>query len=369
MNQPTARMTAIDDLRGAAVAGMILVNSQYSEQDSYRQLAHAAWQGWTLADTVFPTFLFIVGVSIAVSFALRMQRGEARFEILRHVALRAAIVLACGIAVDTVQFPVRELPFVALKPHVQLTGVLQEIAVCYLLAAIVYLRTGLAGAIAGAIGLSILYDVLLYRYPVPGCAPGALAVACNFPLYVDGSILKDLRWTLDACDTGLGSLPSTTATVLLGVVAGSLLTSKPRPEAMKLLLIGGLCMIGLGELLSLWVPIIKKIWTPSFVVLMAGISTFALAASVWLSESDTLRRLLRPLEFLGANALTAYVVARLIDPIPRVHIHGWSIHDQLLARITSAANASLIYATLVLALVLAVLAIKARLSSRSGERA
>jgi predicted acyltransferase len=100
-----------------------------------------------------------------------------------------------------------------LEAHLQLTGVLQKIAVCYLVAFHIYVWTGLRGVIVGILGLNLLYLGLLYFYPVPGCGPGSLAVSCNFPGYLDATVLDGFRWNSTAFDPdGVGTiLPAITS--------------------------------------------------------------------------------------------------------------------------------------------------------------
>src|SRR5215510_5517615 len=88
VSAPAPRLGSIDVFRGATIAAMLLVNGQYSHEASYRQLAHAAWNGWTFADTIFPCFLYVIGVSMTLSTASRAARGEARAHLLTHAAQR-----------------------------------------------------------------------------------------------------------------------------------------------------------------------------------------------------------------------------------------------------------------------------------------
>ena len=124
------RLKSIDVFRGATIAAMILVNAQFSREDSYGQFAHAAWNGWTFADTIFPCFLFIVGVSLTLSTASRVARGEDHTRLLGHALRRSLLIFACGVAIDYLRVPAREFPFVGFQDHLQLTGALQKIAVC-----------------------------------------------------------------------------------------------------------------------------------------------------------------------------------------------------------------------------------------------
>ncbi len=331
---------------------MILVNAQYSPEAGYRQLAHAAWHGWTLADTIFPGFLFIVGVSLTLSTAARTDRGEDRRVLIGHAIRRALLIFACGVLIDWIRVPSRGFPFVGLQDHLQLTGALQKIAVCYLAAFLIFLRTGLRGAIAAIALLNVLYLALLYGYPVPGCGPGSLLASCNFPGYVDEMLIGGFRWNSTAFDPdGLGSILPAITSVLFGVVAGQFLLSAAPASRVRRLLQAGSIMVMSGEVLAIWVPINKQLWTPSFAITMAGIATLALAGTIWLVDGRPLPRWLGPLETFGSNAIAAYLISRLLENVPRVHVMGKSLHDDVLARIASAPNASLLYALLGLAMV------------------
>jgi predicted acyltransferase len=347
------RLKSIDVLRGATIVAMILVNAQFSREDSYRQLAHAAWNGWTFADTIYPCFLFIVGVSLTLSTASRVARGEDRTSLLGHALLRSLLIFGCGVVIDYLRVPSHEFPFVGFQSHLQLTGILQKIAVCYLVAFHIYLWTGLRGVIVGIISLNVLYLALLYFYPVPGCGPGSLIVSCNFPGYIDELVLDGFRWhSTDFDPDGLGAILPASSSVLFGVLAGELLQSK-RPPRQKLLRLlgGGIILIASGELLSIWVPINKQLWTTSFAIFMAGLAATGLACSIWLVDGRPLRRWFRPLEIFGLNAIVAYLISWLVANVPRVHVMGKSLYTDVLARATSPQNASLLFAMLVLAAV------------------
>jgi predicted acyltransferase len=352
VSRASPRLKSIDVFRGATIAAMILVNGQFSNEDSYSQLAHAAWHGWTFADTIFPCFLFIVGVSLTLSTEKRIAYGEDRSRLLTHALQRALLIFALGLVLDNLRIPSREFPFVAFQAHLQLTGVLQKIAVCYLVAFNIYLWAGLRGVIAGTIGLNLLHLGLLYGYPVPGCGAGALAASCNFPGYLDKVVLDGFRWNSTTYDPdGVGAVLPASTSVLFGVLAGLLLQSDLRPRSRLLWLLGGgIVLIVAGEWLAIWVPINKQLWTTSFALLMAGLAATGLACSIWLVDWLS-SRWFRPLEILGLNAIAAYVISRLVANVPRVHIMGKSLYTDVLAHIASPPNASLLFAMVVLAAV------------------
>jgi predicted acyltransferase len=148
-------------------------------------------------------------------------------------------------------------------------------------------------------------------------------------------------------------LPATTS-VLFGVLAGQLLVSSQgkRGRGLAMLALAGVALVLAGELLATWIPINKQLWTTSFVVLMAGFAAMGLAMTSWLVDGGRAARpWLAPLEILGLNAIAAYLISRLVVNVPRVHIAGKSLHDDLLAKIASPPTASLLFAMVVLAAV------------------
>jgi predicted acyltransferase len=353
LSPASPRLKSIDVFRGAAIAAMVLVNGQFSHADSYRQLAHAAWHGWTFADTIFPGFLFIVGVSITLSTTSRRAAGEDRAHLLEHALRRSLLLFASGVIIDYLRVPTREFPFVGLQDHLQLSGVLQKIAICYLAAFLIHLWTGLRGVIIGIVGLNLLYTSLLYFYPVPGCSRGSLTESCNFPGYIDQIVLGGFRWNSRAFDPdGVGAILPAITSVLFGVLAGHLLEIEQRPRQRLLWLLGGgIVLIAAGALLSTWVPINKQLWTTSFAVLMAGLAATGLACCIWLVDGRPWQDAFKPLELVGSNAIAAYLISRLVANVPRVHVMGKSLYSDVLARVASPPNASLLFAMLVLAAV------------------
>jgi predicted acyltransferase len=346
--QSEGRLRSLDVFRGATIAAMVLVNAQFSHEVGYRQFWHSDWEGWTFADTISPCFLFIVGMSLTLSS--RSLRGEDHARTLKHAIWRTLLILACGIAIENLQFPVHEFPFIAFTDHLQLSGTLQKIALCYLLAFLIYWRFGWRGAVVAIISINLLYLAFLYLYPVPGCGPGSLAKSCNFPGYLDDVLLGPFRSLGPRFDgDGLASVIPATTTVLFGTLAGARWqTNLPRRKRLVYLLAAGIVLICLGELSSAQIPINKYLWTTSFSLLMAGLSATGLAIVIWLVEGRQLISWLRPIEILGLNAITAYVVARFLENVPRIHVMGMSLYTDVLERMASPANASLLFAALVL---------------------
>lgn len=346
----SSRLASLDILRGATIAGMILVNAQYSSSAAYPAFVHAAWHGWTYADTIFPAFLFLVGFSFVLSTEARRRRGQGASDLLVHAVGRALLIFAAGVFVDALRVPVRDPPFFHFVHHLQLTGALQKIAVCYLAAFLVYLFAGLRGVVLAILGLTTLYLGFLWYFPIPGCSPAELTQTCNFPGYVDRVLLDGFRWPWPGFDPdGLGSAISATTSVLSGTLAG-ILVQRVHAQSLRIvtLLAAGAVVAAAGLAADPLVPINKQLWTTSYVLLTSGLTSVALGLSLWLIDDRPWRSWLAPLEILGRNALAAYLISRIVQGLPRVHVHGHALFDDLLSPLVGPAVGSLAFAFVVL---------------------
>ena len=353
LSPASPRLKSIDIFRGATIAAMILVNGQFSHEESYRQLAHAAWNGWTFADTIFPCFLFIVGVSLTLSTASRVARGEDRSRLLGHALRRSLLIFACGVVIDYLRVPIREFPFVGLQAHLQLTGVSAEDR-----------RLLSRGLPHLPVDRAAWRDRRDHRPQSAVSWPPLLLPGARVRPRLTGRKLqlprlprRDRARRLQVEQHGLrsrrtGSHPPRHHLGPVRRAGGTVLLSERRPRQRLLLLLGGgIVLIAAGELLSTWVPINKQLWTTSFAVFMAGLAATGLACSIWLVDGRPLRRWFRPLEILGLNAIAAYLISRLVANVPRVHVMGKSLYTDVLARVASPPNASLLFAMVVLAAV------------------
>lgn len=326
---------------------MILVNSPGSREDTYAPLLHAVWNGWTFADTIFPFFLWVVGVALTLSTAARVDRGEDRNSLLRHAVRRSLLLFCCGLFLEVFVFPARAFPYFAFVPNFQLTGVLQKIAVCYLVAFLIFLWTSWRGVLLGAVSLNLAYLGLMWYYPVPGCGAGVWTVECNFAGYLDNVLLKGHMWGAVGMQDpdGLGSILPAISTVLLGVLAGYVVRQQLTPQQRTVRLAGMGCgLIAVGSLLALWIPINKILWTTSYAVLMAGLASLCFAIWYWVVDVREWARWFKPLEIYGLNAVAAYMVSRLGANVPKVHFFGKSFYTDVCLAIASPVNASLIFA-------------------------
>ena len=159
------RLASLDIFRGMTLASMVLVNNPGSDQ-VYAPLEHAPWNGWTFTDTVFPFFLWMVGVAMTLSTAKRVERGESRRNLFLHAFRRAAIIFAIGLFLNA-------FPYFHLST-LRIPGVLQRIAVCYLIAAAIFLLVGVRGIVISIVLLLSSYWLLMMYAPVPGYGAGHL---------------------------------------------------------------------------------------------------------------------------------------------------------------------------------------------------
>jgi predicted acyltransferase len=335
----TGRLTSLDVFRGFTIASMILVNNPGSSP-SYAQLEHAEWHGWTFTDTVFPFFLWIVGVAMTLSTARRMEKGQSRADLLRHAVWRAAILFLLGVFVPA-------LPDIHLAT-IRIPGVLQRIAVCYLAAFLIFLYTKVRGQIAWILGLNALYLGLMLFYPTPGCGAGSWSMDCNFARYVDSLFLSGHMWrhTRDWDPEGIVSTLPAISTVLFGALAGHVLRHFSWHAArLQVFVFAGSGLAAAGQVLSIWVPINKNLWTPSFAFFMAGLAMLAFAFWYWLVEVRGLGGWFRFFEIYGSNAILVYllsgILARAADA---AGFHRWWYENVCLALAAQPKNASVLYA-------------------------
>ncbi len=302
------RLTSLDVFRGATIAAMIMVNNPGDESRTFGPLLHADWSGWTFTDTIFPSFLWMVGLAITLSFARRVAAGDDRRKLFLHVLKRSAILYLIGI-------------FLSLAPEfhfvtVRILGVLQRIAICYLAASAIFLTTKLRGQILWCAGLLGAYSIAMLFIPVPGAGAGSFAKEANMERYIDGLFLTGHMWphTRYWDPEGIVSTLPAICTTLFGIFAGHLLrASWTRAEKAAWLFTSGLAGLAIGAFLDNWfMPINKNLWTVSFAIFMAGISASGFGLCYWLIDVNGFKRGSKPLVVFGMNAIACYVLADIV---------------------------------------------------------
>jgi predicted acyltransferase len=338
------RLVSLDVFRGITIAGMVLVNNPGTWEHIYWPLEHAQWHGWTPTDLVFPFFLFIVGVAITLAFGTRVEIGGNKRELYLKVIKRSLIIFAIGLFLNA--FP--RFDFSVLR----IPGVLQRIAVCYLLASIIFLNTRVAMQIAITIGLLILYCLLVNYVPAPGYAAGDLSKEGSLPSFVDRVVFGKHVWSQAKVydPEGLLSTIPALATTMIGVLTGHWLrTEKTRYEKVAGMFVVGAICIALGWAWNAFFPINKALWTSSYVLFTGGLALQFLCLCYWLIDIKGYRKWARPFEIFGVNAIALYVGAGLMaDLFGLIRVQGrplgaW-IYNNAFASWLSDINASLAFA-------------------------
>ncbi len=304
-----ARLSSLDAFRGLTIALMILVNSPGDPGTVYSPLSHVVWNGWTFADTVFPSFLFIVGVSIVFSFAKQEEKGVSNSAFMVRLLRRTLILFALGLFMNI--FPTFQLS------AIRIPGVLQRIALCYFFASLIVLKADLRGRILWLIGLLASYWLMMQFIPVPGIGVGLLEPGKNFAAWVDSIFLHGHMWSYydgEWDPEGIVSTIPAIATTLFGVLTGQLLRSS-LPERRKVagMVCAGLVLLIAGHILDRWLPINKSIWTSTFSIFMAGVAVVCLAFFYWLIDIADFSRWAKPFIILGLNPITVYVLSEVFD--------------------------------------------------------
>jgi predicted acyltransferase len=360
------RLVSLDVFRGLTIAGMILVNNPGSWSAVYWPLAHADWHGWTPTDLIFPFFLFAVGASIALALAPRLERDEPRGPLLLRIVGRAVILFALGLFLAG--FP--SFDFATIR----IPGVLQRIALCYLVAALLFLaawkRHPIAATTAVMVGLLLGYWALMALVPVPGFGPGDLDKEGNLAAYIDRALLGPHIWRAAKVydPEGILSTIPAVATTLAGVLTGHWLrTARPLASKAAAMAAAGAVAVILGLAWGRWFPINKALWTSSYVVLTAGAALLVFAGCFWLVEIKQSRRWATPFLVFGTNAIAAFVlstfVARLLflvtvtgDAGAPTSLHRW-LYAHLFLPWAAPDRASLLFAIAYLLLWLALLSV------------
>jgi predicted acyltransferase len=306
-----SRLASLDVFRGVTIAAMILVNDPANDQ-ALGPLKHSEWNGWTMTDLIFPFFLFIVGVSLVLSTASRLAKGASKGKLALHALRRATVIFAIGM-------------FLSGFPHFVLSawripGVLQRIAICYLVSSVLYLWTG-PRLRCGVIAMALVgYWILMRFVPVPGFGvPGRdiplLHPDNNLAAWLDRRLMMGHLYEGVRDPEGLLSTLPAVGTCLLGVAAGEWVRNfgLNSRRLLRRLVVAGLVCFALGEAWGLFFPVNKKLWTSSFVLLTAGLAMLALAGCHWVLDVRGWRgKWTTPALVFGTNAIVAYAFSELL---------------------------------------------------------
>ena len=312
LKTPKPRLLSLDVFRGITVAMMTLVNNPGSWAHIYTPLEHSEWNGCTPTDLVFPFFLFIVGVSIV--FAMESKKADPALhrQLIIGIIRRAVILFAIGLLLSL--FP--RFHFATVR----IPGVIQRIAVVYLIVSLLYIYQSRKAMLITFWAILIGYYLIMTFIPVPGVGYANLNPETNLGAWIDRSVLGEAHlwkssktWDPEGILTDLPAV----ATGIFGVLIGTFLKRKDQPEAQKvswLFAVGVLAIIA-GLLADLFFPINKALWTSSYVLYAGGLAILGLTLLYWLIDVQGYKRFTKPFVIFGVNAITVYTFSGIIPRI------------------------------------------------------
>lgn len=333
------RIDSLDAFRGFTIIAMILVNTPGSWEHVYAPLLHADWHGITPTDFIFPFFIFIVGV--AIGFALPDQRSEENNTgVKRKILLRSIKIFAVGL-------------FLWLWPsfdfsQLRWAGVLQRIAIVYLLAALCHIYINKKGIWIICIGIMLSYAAILCWVPVPIDEVISLALetghierawsekvqisqikqisdsfiaanlepGTNLAAWVDRSILPGVFWEKTWDPEGLLSSFPALATCLMGLLASYHMQSRSsgKKKTLSLIITGMICLL-IGQLWSLYLPLNKNLWSSSFVLWTGGLALICFGLMYFIIDIKGKKKWAKVGSIFGKNAITAYALSGMLTVI------------------------------------------------------
>ncbi|MBE7500164.1 MAG: DUF1624 domain-containing protein [Verrucomicrobiales bacterium] len=371
----TPRLRSLDALRGFDMLWILGADAILHGLNSFtdnavtrflaEQFEHKSWQGFAFYDLIFPLFVFIVGVSLVFSLGRALAR-DGRGAALRRVCRRSLLLYALGVFYYG--------GFAKEWPEIRLLGVLQRIALCYCVAGLCFCLFKPRTLAAITAGLLVGYWALLTWVPFPDVRPepggtqpvwratgfdhveqlnldstnrvrGVFLPGVNLAHYVDQRWLPGHKWDGTWDPEGLLSTLPAIGTCLLGVFAGLLLQDARWRDGQKVLwLLGaGAVAVALGWLWHLQFPVIKKIWTSSYVLVAAGYSAWLLAGFYYVIEICRWEKWAAPFIWIGMNPITVYVGNALVDyESVAERLAGGSVAKWLDATLTPGAGEALI---------------------------
>lgn len=269
-------------------------------------MEHASWDGFRFYDFIFPLFIFVSGVAIALSLSHLVEKQGLRSAYAR-ILRRSLLLYGLGL-----------IYYGGISQHwsdIRYLGVLQRIGVCYLFASILSLTFDTRGLLATLAALLVGYWALMTFVPVPGVGPANYAPDTNLANWIDAHYLPGRLWDTTRDPEGLLSTLPAVATCLIGVLAGMLLKARRfAPEEKSLLLVGaGIAVAAAGYLWGLQFPLIKQLWTSSFVLVAGGYSLMLLGAWYHIIDVWGFRRWPTILVWIGANAITLYFINNVMS--------------------------------------------------------
>jgi predicted acyltransferase len=299
------RLLSLDALRGFTIAAMILVNNPGTWEHVYSPLLHAEWNGLTPTDLIFPFFLFIVGVSIVLAYTKRKTEGVKPSGIFQKILFRSIKIFAVGVL----------LSFIFTRSFVDLriVGVLQRIALVFLVCSFLFLLTKWRTQLIIGGALLLVYWITMMFIPTPGYGKVMLEPGANIAAWIDSFIVPGKMWRGTWDPEGFYSTLPAIATGIFGMMAGKIITDPQTQEGKIIWLfsIGTLACI-VGYIWGLHFPVNKNLWTSSYVLVTGGMASIMFALMIFLVDMLNYTKVAKVGIIFGANAITIYVLADLL---------------------------------------------------------
>jgi predicted acyltransferase len=312
---PRTRWMSVDALRGfdmfwiLGAGGLVKGLKEFAHSPTAdflaQQLSHKPWEGFAFYDLIFPLFNFLIGVSIVFSLTRILERSGPRAAHSRIVR-RFVLLFLLGIFYSG--------GFAYEWPNIRLLGVLQRLALCYFFAALIFCHFDLKGMVLICIGLLLGYWAIMALVPVPDIGKGCFEPGRNLSNYIDRICLPGRKYDGTWDPEGILSTLPAISTCLIGVFAGMLLRRQTVADRYKvlLLILAGTAMAALGYQWGAWFPVIKKIWTSSYVLVAGGYSCVLLGVFYLVVDVWGLQAWARPFVWVGMNPLTLYMGNNII---------------------------------------------------------
>jgi predicted acyltransferase len=295
------RLVALDFFRGLTIAAMILVNNPGNYKEEYAQLGHAEWHGITLTDFIFPFFIFMVGISTTLSLS-KFVESTAPKGIYKRIVKRTILLILFGLFVNLLIYP--------SVGAFRIAGVLQRIAIVYLVCSVLFINTTWKGQLLIAIIILVGYWLVLAFVPVPGLGVPSLEPVDNLVSWIDRQFLPGMLYAGNHDPEGILSTIPSLASGITGLLTGYILKHNQNMSGtIKRLLQAGFATLLLGLVWSVVFPINKNLWTSSFVLITSGAGAIFLAICIWVIDVKNWRFGTFPFVVFGSNAITAYMLS------------------------------------------------------------
>jgi predicted acyltransferase len=320
------RLLSLDIFRGLTMAAMILVNDPGIESNIYAPLKHAAWNGITPTDYIFPSFIFIVGVSVVLSCSKQLEKKASKKDILKKVFKRVIILFLLGVLLSYLQsFDLAKL---------RITGVLQRISIVFLCCSFLFLYTSKKIQLRLGAAILVIYCLLMTLVPVPGFGYAILEPGKNLAAWVDKLMLPGKLYNGNWDPEGVLSTFPAIVTGICGMLAGHLLLSNKTAERKIIwLFFAGFGAFVIAHIWHWYFPINKNLWTSSYVLYTAGLDSMILGFLYFLVDILDYRKWAKFAVVFGSNAIAAYLASEIFYDIIYFKFggeQGSSLNEQII---------------------------------------